>query len=77
MESNYNDIAKYVEPVLHYCIKRLNNRHDAEDLAGEIMVHILSGIRKYKIESLEKWVWSIAHNRYAKFINKRNKGNNR
>jgi RNA polymerase sigma factor (sigma-70 family) len=56
-------------------MKRLNNRQDAEDLTGEIMVHILSGIRKYKIESLEKWIWSIARNRYAKYIDKRNKTN--
>jgi len=76
MENNDNEIIQYIEPILHFCIKRLNNRHDAEDLAGEIMVHILSGIRKYKIESLEKWIWSIAHNRYVKFINKRNKTNN-
>jgi len=76
MKNNDNDIIQYIEPILHYCIKRLNNRQDAEDLAGEIMVHILSGIRKYKIESLEKWIWSIAHNRYAKFIDKRNKINN-
>jgi len=76
MKNNDNDIIKYIEPILHYCLKKLNNRQDAEDLAGEIMVHILSGIRKYKIDSLEKWIWSIAHNRYAKFINKRNKTNN-
>jgi RNA polymerase sigma factor (sigma-70 family) len=39
------------------------------------MVHILSGMRKYKIESLEKWIWSIVHKRYSNFINKRNKAN--
>jgi RNA polymerase sigma factor (sigma-70 family) len=77
MINNDNDIIQYIEPILHFCIKRLNNRQDAEDLAGEIMVHILSGARKYKIESLEKWIWSIAHNRYAKFIDKRNKTNNK
>ena len=76
MKNNDKDIIQYIEPILHFCIKRLNNRHDAEDLAGEIMVHILSGIRKYKIESLDKWIWSVAHNRYAKYINKRNKANN-
>ena len=37
------------------------------------MVHILSGLRKYKIEKLEKWIWSIVHNRYAKYINRKNK----
>jgi RNA polymerase sigma factor (sigma-70 family) len=72
---NYNDkeILKFIEPILHFCIKGLNNLHDAEDLTSEIIVHVLSGIRKYEIESLEKWIWSIAHNRYSKFIDKRNK----
>jgi RNA polymerase sigma-70 factor (ECF subfamily) len=75
MRNNDNDIIQYIEPILHFCLKRLNNRNDAEDLAGEIMVYILSGMRKYKIESLEKWIWSIVHKRYANFINKRNKAN--
>jgi len=70
-----NDIVKFIEPVFHFCNKRLNNRFDAEDLASEIMVHILNGIGKYQIDSLENWVWRIAHNRYARFINLHNKRN--
>ena len=70
---NENDVVKFVEPIFHFCIKRLNNRQDAEDLASEIMVHILHGIKKYHIDSLEKWVWRIAYNRYARFIDMRNK----
>ena len=68
-----NEFLKYVEPVFHFCLKRLHNRFDAEDLASEIMVHILSGMKKYHIDSLEKWVWRIAYNRYARFIDTRNK----
>jgi RNA polymerase sigma factor (sigma-70 family) len=67
------DILSFVDPVLRFCINRLSNRHDAEDLAGEIMLHALAGIRKYPINSLEKWVWRMAYNRYARFINQRNK----
>ena len=73
MNENENEIVKFVEPIFHFCVKRLNNRQDAEDLASEIMVHILSGIKKYHIDSLENWVWRIAHNRYARFIDMRNK----
>jgi RNA polymerase sigma factor (sigma-70 family) len=40
------------------------------------MVHILSGIKKYEITSLENWVWRIAHNRYSKFIENKNKNKN-
>jgi DNA-directed RNA polymerase specialized sigma24 family protein len=71
LERNEDEVVKYIEPVFHFCVKRLNNRHDAEDLASEIMVHILNGVKKYQIDSLEKWVWRIAHNRYARFINMR------
>jgi len=73
MQINEKEIAEFVEPIFRFCIKRLNNRHDAEDLASEIMVHILNGVQKYTIDSLEKWVWRIAYNRYARFIDKRNK----
>ncbi len=68
-----NKIIPYVEPIFHFCCKRLSNRHDAEDLAGEIICHVLDGMSKYNIESLDAWVWRIAHNRYARFIDARNK----
>lgn len=68
---NETDITEFVEPVFRFCLNRLNNRYDAEDLASEIMVHVLNGLSKYKIDSLEGWVWRIAHNRYARFIRSR------
>lgn len=70
MEISESEIIEYIEPVYRFCANRLHNRQDAEDLAGEIMVHILSGVRKYRIDSLRAWVWRIAHNRYARFIDK-------
>ena len=73
MENIEAEVVKYIEPVFHFCVRRLHKRQDAEDLAGEIMVHVLSGIKKYHIDSLESWIWRIAHNRYARFIDMRNK----
>lgn len=66
-------IIPYIEPLFRFCYKRLSNRYDAEDLASEIICHILEGMNKYQIESLDAWVWRIAHNRYARFIDNRNK----
>ena len=66
-------IIPYVEPIFRFCCNRLNNRCDAEDLSGEILCHVLDGMRKYEIENLDAWIWRIAHNRYAKFIEKQNK----
>lgn len=68
-----NKIIPYIEPIFRFCCKRLSNRYDAEDLAGEIICHILDGMSKYQIESLDAWVWRIACNRYARFIDNRNK----
>lgn len=68
-----NKIIPYIEPIFRFCCKRLSNRYDAEDLAGKIICHILDGINKYQIESLDAWVWRIAYNRYARFIDTRNK----
>lgn len=68
-----NKIIPYIEPIFRFCCKRLSNKYDAEDLASEIICYILDGMKKYKIESLDAWVWRIAHNRYARFIDTRNK----
>lgn len=75
MEDYKDEIVKFIEPVFHFCLKRLNNRYDAEDLASVIMVHILDGAGKYQIDSFESWVWRVAHNRYARFIEAKNKRN--
>lgn len=68
-----NKVIPYIEPIFRFCCKRLSNRYDAEDLAGEILCHILEGMSKYQIESLDAWVWRVAHNRYARFMDYRNK----
>ena len=66
-------IIPYVEPVFRFCRSRLSNRYDAEDLASEILYHVLCGMQKYDIKSLDAWVWRIAHNRYARFIDAQNR----
>ncbi|HIW74937.1 MAG TPA: sigma-70 family RNA polymerase sigma factor [Firmicutes bacterium] len=66
-------IIPYVEPIFRFCHKRLTNPYDAEDLASEILCHTLEGVEKYDIESLDAWVWRIAHNRYARFVEQQNK----
>lgn len=68
-----NEIIPFIEPIFRFCYRRLNSRCDAEDLASEILCHILDGMGRYKIDSLEAWVWRIAHNRYARFVEARRK----
>ena len=38
-----NEIAELMEPVLRFCLKRISDRTDAEDLAGEIILAALEG----------------------------------
>ena len=66
-------IIPYIEQIFRFCCKRLSNRCDAEDLASEIICHVIEGMNKYQIESLDAWVWRIAHNRYARFIDNKNR----
>lgn len=74
------DISDYTEPIFRFCLKRLNSRIDAEDLSQEILLHILDGMRKKDIVSAknpEAYIWQIAHNRYARKIDGKNKRNKR
>lgn len=66
-------IIPYIEPVFRFCCKRLSNRYDAEDLASEILCHVLAGMKKYSIEDLDAWIWRVAHNRYARFLDAQSK----
>lgn len=71
MKYEERDIIRFIEPIFYFCLKRISNRADAEDLAGEIILQILNGMQKHNIKSLEPWVWRIAHNRYARFCEAR------
>lgn len=67
---NQNEILAYIEPVYLFCVKRVG-RAEAEDLASEILLHVLSGMSLYEIHSLHAWVWRVARNRYARWCNAR------
>ena len=71
------NILDYTEPIFRFCLNRLNSRHEAEDLSQEILLHILDGFSKREIRNPEAYVWKIAHNRYARKIDGRNKLNKR
>lgn len=39
-----NEILRYVASILRFCKRRLSNSNDAENLASEIILHILLGM---------------------------------
>ena len=68
-----DELLPFVEPVYRFCRKRLSRREDAEDLAGDILLAAVEGIGKYEISSLDAWIWRVAHNRYARFMDSQSK----
>ena len=63
MSFQKDEIHQYIEPIYRFCLNRLANRCDAEDLAEEILLYILEGADKYAVVNPDAWVWRIARNR--------------
>lgn len=65
-------ITKYADNIFGFCINRLNNIDDAQDLSQEILLEIIRSLPKSNITDINAWIWKIAHNRYARRINNLN-----
>lgn len=64
--------SEYMEKVFYFCIKKTGNRHEAEDLAQDISLNVLTQLRNgNKPKNFSAWVWSIARNRYSKWADRR------
>lgn len=58
-----------MDKVFFYCIKRCNNRIDAEDLSQDILLDIMININKgIKIENFDYYIWKICKNHYSKYV---------
>ncbi len=66
-------ILEYVEPLFRFCVKRLCDRQEAEDLTQEILLHIIEGMGKYEVSNLNAFVWKVAHNRFNRRLRQRYK----
>lgn len=57
---------EYLGKVFYFCLKKTGEPHEAEDLASEISVSVLSQLRKGNLpEHPSAWIWRIARNRYS------------
>jgi RNA polymerase sigma factor (sigma-70 family) len=64
-------VLSYIESVYRFCSRRCYVRQDAEDLAQEILLELLKGIRSGVMdENFEGWVWTVARNRYARLVHR-------
>lgn len=70
--------SEYMRNVYYFCLKKTGNETEAEDLAGEISLEIMKMLHKgVLIEHFEGFVWKVARNRYARWVDcKRKKAEN-
>ena len=59
-------VAEYADKIFGFCINRLNNIDDAQDLAQDILLEIVRCLPKSDVSNINAWIWKIARNRYAK-----------
>ena len=56
----------YMGKIFYYCLRKTGDSHEAEDLASDITLQILTALHEgAEILSFPAWVWQIARNRYA------------
>jgi RNA polymerase sigma-70 factor (ECF subfamily) len=53
---------RYAARIYAYCLRRVKNREDAEDLTSLIFTHALNGLPGYQGGSVAAWLFRIAHN---------------
>ena len=70
-------VVDYVDKVFFYCVKRCNNRMDAEDLSQTILLEIIQNIDKgARIDNLDYYVWGVCKNQYNMYLRKTIKNRN-
>ena len=59
-------VSDYLEKLFYFGLKKTGNAHEAEDLASDVSLDVLTAIEKgTEINHFSAWVWRIARNRYA------------
>ena len=70
-------VVDYASKVFFYCLKRCNNRMDAEDLSQTILLEIIGNIDKgARIDNLDYYVWGVCKNQYNMYLRKTIKDRN-
>lgn len=65
----------YYPKLFQYCYLRTGNRATSEDLASEVFLEALRGIRRYRYRgvSLQAWLYRIAHNLTVDYLDRRSR----
>lgn len=62
---------KYVERIYNYCLRRVGQPQEAEDLASVIFTRAWAGLSNYRGGSEAAWLFKIAHNTVANHLRAR------
>ena len=62
-------VIEYVDRVFFFCIKRVKNRMDAEDLAQTIILEVLKSIEKGLVPAdFDFYIWGVCRNQYNMYL---------
>ena len=62
----------YMEKLFYFCLKKTGNSYEAEDLASDIALNVLTSLKRGAVPaSFSPWVWQIARNRYSVWADKK------
>ena len=65
-------LQDYLDKIFAFALKRTFNKDDAEDLAQDIVLEIVTSALTLKNEeALKGWVWAVARNTYMRWLRKR------
>jgi len=58
--------ANYTEKLFYFCLKKTGDSYEAEDLASDIALNIITALEKGTVPmNFSAWIWQIARNRYS------------
>ena len=64
----------YIEKLFYFCLRKTGNIYEAEDLASDIALNVLTSLKRGIIPtSFSAWVWQIARNRYSVWADKKHR----
>ncbi len=56
---------RYFDPVYRYCLTRVGDRAEAEDLTSLVFAQALTALPRYRDRAFRSWLFTIAHNAVA------------
>ncbi|HLY25822.1 MAG TPA: sigma-70 family RNA polymerase sigma factor [Aggregatilineales bacterium] len=61
---------RYFPRIYGYCLRRVRNVQDAEDLTSYIFAHVLANLQQYRGGQVYAWLFRIAHNVVINYRNR-------